>query len=103
MKFSGLKIDAGIPGMPLGKPIAFIVGSTRFLSFMRGQTLGGGGVSCMTQSRNAARTRFTMPSAGTGLARSVPRPQLFPGQLTGVLAGFSVVRPLPPPCEELGR
>src|SRR5213594_3509538 len=106
-KFSGRKNESGIPGIPLGKPIATFVASTRLRSFLgpclSGHRLGGGGVPFITQSRKAARIRLTSPVAGTGLASSVPRPQLLPGQLTGALGGCCVVVPLPPPCVELGR
>src|ERR1700682_4453782 len=107
MKFSGRKIESGMPGTPLGNPIAAFVGLTRVLSARVGHWLGGGGVSFIPHSRNAARTRLTSAVAGTGFALSVPRPQLLPGQLTALgptgSGGFSVVAPLPPPCVELGR
>src|SRR6266542_7024080 len=103
MKFSGRKIESGMPGTPLGNPIASLVGSTRVFSFKVGHRLGGGSVLCINQSRKAFRNRFTSPVAGTGLARNVPLPQLLPGQPTPVSAGFSVVAPLPPPCVEPGR
>ena len=46
------------------------------------------------------------PVEGTGFARSVPRPQLLPGQFSGAVVtsgGACVVAPLPPPWVELGR
>ena len=101
-----------MPGTPLGKPIADLVGSTRLRSFLapciNGQRLAGGGVSFITHSRKATRIRLTSELAGTGFALSVPVPQLFPGQLAPVagrasLKPLSVASRLPPPCVELGR
>src|SRR5262245_40571024 len=106
-KFSGRKIESGIPGIPLGNPIADLVGSTRFRSLLgpsiSGQRLGGGSIPLITHSRNATRSRLTRAVAGTGFARNVPRPQLLPGQLTAVVDGLSSKPPPPPPCVEFGR
>src|SRR5207245_10840147 len=102
----GRKMESGMPGTLLGNPIAAFVGSTRVPSFSVGHWLDGGGVPCITHSRNAARTRLTSPVAGTGLALNVPVPQLLPGQPAPTFGMFSVMPPslrLPPPCVELGR
>ena len=64
---------------------------------------GGGEVPSSTHSRIATRKRLTSSVEGTGFARNVPRPQLFPGQFTPVSGGASSIWPLPPPCVELGR
>src|SRR5439155_4366157 len=103
MKFSRRKIESGMPGTPLGNPIAALVGSTRVFFASVGHWLGGGSTPRITQSRKAIRIRLTSPVAGTGFARNVPVPQLLPGHPTTLFGGFSVVVPLPPPCVELGR
>src|SRR2546425_3987763 len=78
--------------------------SLALIGFSVGHWLGGGGVSFITQSRRATRTRFTSPVDGTGLALNVPLPQLLPRQGSEpAAAGASVVSPLPPPWVELGR
>ena len=94
-------------GTPLGNPMSALVGSTRARSFfgprILGQMLSGGSVPFITHSRNATRSRLTKAVAGTGFARSVPVPQLLPGQLAPTFGGFSSMAPLPPPWVELGR
>src|SRR5256885_16778544 len=100
-----------MPGTPLGKPIAALFASTSvrsaFAPRISGHLLAGGSVPFITHSRSATRMRLTSAVAGTGFARSVPRPQLLPGQLTAALptasGGFCVIAPPPPPCVELGR
>src|SRR5687767_8649974 len=100
-------MESGIPGTPLGKPIAALVGSTRLRSCLAppisGHLLAGGSLPVNTHSRSATRRRLTSAVAGTGLARSVPVPQLLPGQFAPVAAGASFIWPLPPPWVELGR
>ncbi len=57
----------------------------------------------ITQSRKWTRMALTVSVCGTGLARSVPCPQLLPGQLTtGVRGGFGSKPPRPPPWVVLG-
>src|SRR3954469_22687470 len=106
-KFSARKIDSGIPGTPLGKPIAALFASTSVRSFLApdisGHLLVGGSVPFSTQSRSATRRRFVSAVAGTGFARSVPVPQLLPGQLAPVGLVAWLKPPPPPPCVELGR
>ena len=96
-----------MPGTPCGKPIACIVGSTSVRSFLApricGQTLSGGSIPFVTQSRSATRIRFVSSVEGTGLTGIVPVPQLFPGQFAPVVEGISFIAPLLPPCVELGR
>src|SRR6266404_2104532 len=76
--------------------------SLALIGFNVGHWLGGGGVSLVTQSRRATRTRFTSPVDGTGLALNVPLPQLLPGHTTAPGdSGFCVVVPCPPPWVEL--
>src|SRR6266404_74843 len=87
MKFSGRKIESGMPGTPLGNPMAALVGSTRVFFASVGHWLGGGSTPSITQSRKATRIRLTSPVAGTGFASNVPVPQLLPGHPTTFFGG----------------
>ena len=106
-KFSGRKIESGMPGTPLGKPIAALLASTSvrsaFAPRISGHLLAGGSVPFITHSRSATRIRLTSAVAGTGFARSVPVPQLLPGQPAPTFGIASLKLPPPPPCVELGR
>src|SRR6185437_16851105 len=107
-KFSGRKIESGMPGIPCGKPIAAMVGSTSVRSFFAplscGQTLGGGLVPLRSQLRIATRIASVNAAAETGFARNVPVPKLLPGHDAPAL-GIISLNPrsdrFPPPCVEL--
>ena len=87
-----------VAGAYLGGKLTDRIGFYRVQLF----TLLGGGVLFMTQSRKAGRSRLARWFAGTGLALSVPVPQLLPGQPTTLAGGFSLNWPPPPPWVVLG-